>query len=211
MPVLSKKFLPHFIIVILHVVGVVGTLSPLTRELVIALTPLNLILSAGILLACHQGTFRSVMPPLLFCVLVGFGVEVIGIHTGFPFGQYTYGEVLGWKLLDVPLVIGVNWFLLIYAFFSASNFLKKPAFRVLFTALAMLLIDLLIEPVAIQLGYWSWAGGDIPLQNYGAWFVIALVMALVMHRYQPKLYNPVSVTLILSQILYFSAIFFIKI
>ncbi len=51
----------------------------------------------------------------------------------------------------------------------------------------MLLMDLLIEPVAIHLGYWSWTGGDIPIQNYLSWFVISLVMALVMQRYQPKL------------------------
>jgi len=211
MPALSKKFLPHFLIILLHIVGVAGTLLPLTSELVVALTPVNLIVSTGILLACHPGAVKSVLPPLLFCVLVGFGVEVLGVHTGFPFGRYTYGPVLGWKLLEVPLVIGVNWFLLIYAFFSIGNFFKKPALRILFTALVMLLMDLLIEPVAIHLGYWSWTGGDIPIQNYLSWFVISLVMALVMQRYQPKLFNPVSVTLILSQILYFSAIFFTKI
>ena len=211
MPAPSQKFPPHLLIIILHMVGAVGTLVPLTSDLVISLTPVNLLISTGILLTRHPGTLRSLLPPLLFCVVTGFGVEVLGVHTGFPFGTYTYGEVLGWKLLDVPLVIGINWFLLIYAFFSVGSFLKKPGFRILFTALAMLLMDLLIEPVAIHLGYWAWPGGNIPLQNYLSWFVISAVMALVMHTYQPKLSNPVSVTLILSQILYFSAIFFVKI
>ncbi len=126
MPALSKKFLPHFLIILLHIVGVAGTLlHPHLASWSSALTPVNLIVSTGILLACHPGALRSVLPPLLFCVLVGFGVEVLGVHTGFPFGRYTYGPVLGWKLLEVPLVIGVNWLLLIYAFFSIGNFFKN--------------------------------------------------------------------------------------
>jgi putative membrane protein len=37
--------------------------------------------------------------------------------------------------------------------------------------------DWIMEPVAIRLDYWTWAGGDIPLQNYLAWFLIAAAAA----------------------------------
>lgn len=36
-----------------------------------------------------------------------------------------------------------------------------------------------MEPVAVYLDYWIWAGPGIPVQNYLAWFFIALVVSAV--------------------------------
>ena len=40
----------------------------------------------------------------------------------------------------------------------------------------MVLLDIMIEPVAIELDFWQWEGGNIPLQNYLMWFIVALFM-----------------------------------
>ena len=48
----------------------------------------------------------------IFAFSIGFLVEVIGVNYGIIFGNYTYGKVLGFKVLNVPLMIGVNWFFL---------------------------------------------------------------------------------------------------
>ena len=50
----------------------------------------------------------------MICFAVGVSVEIMGINTGILFGDYTYGDVLGFKLRDVPVLIGVNWFIIIY-------------------------------------------------------------------------------------------------
>jgi hypothetical protein len=44
------------------------------------------------------------------------------------------------------------------------------------------MFDWIMEPVAIRLDYWTWAGGDIPMQNYFAWFVIATVSAFAYRK-----------------------------
>ena len=43
----------------------------------------------------------------------------------------------------------------------------------------MLVIDLFIEPVAIELGFWSWTDNVIPVQNYLAWFAISFVYMII--------------------------------
>jgi putative membrane protein len=43
--------------------------------------------------------------------------------------------------------------------------------------LLTVLFDWVMEPVAIRLDYWRWAGGAIPIQNYVAWFLIAAAAA----------------------------------
>lgn len=107
------------ILTLCYAVGLGAHLVAATRPLVIALTP-------AYLLACGTAvlvvTFRSTAGRrgallLWFAavMLVTFLVEVIGVATGEVFGVYRYGEVLGWKLADVPVVIGFNWALIILA------------------------------------------------------------------------------------------------
>ncbi|HAK11549.1 MAG TPA: hypothetical protein DCO78_05820, partial [Chitinophagaceae bacterium] len=54
----------------------------------------------------------------LFAVLAfatGMITEMIGVNTGLLFGNYAYGEVMGAKLNGVPLLIGVNWFVVVFS------------------------------------------------------------------------------------------------
>jgi putative membrane protein len=36
-----------------------------------------------------------------------------------------------------------------------------------------------MEPAAVNLGFWSWEGGQIPLLNYISWFLISLFLLAV--------------------------------
>lgn len=87
------------------------------------------------------------------------------------FGHYSYGETLGFKYEDVPIIIGLNWYLLAYISTDLSARTKFPLFvKVILGALFMTAIDYLIEPIAIRFGFWFWHSGQIPLSNYVGWF-----------------------------------------
>ena len=91
----------------------------------------------------------------------------MGVHTGFPFGSYSYGPVLGFQLFEVPLMIGVNWLLLVYM--TGNLFRESIANDWLAAALSasvMVLLDIAIEPVAVALDFWTWEGDIIPLSNF---------------------------------------------
>ena len=192
------------ILFILHVVGVIG-LSSDYQDLFLRLTPLNLLLSLGLFIWANNDfsiLFYKVMA-ILFAL--GFLVEVIGVSTGVLFGEYTYGATLGFKLFETPLMIGVNWILLSLASFGVSSFfLKKQLPLILLSSLLMVLMDVLIEPIAISLDFWTWALGDIPLQNYIMWFFVSLIMNALISFNRLKIDYRISFGLLLSQILFFT-------
>ena len=129
----SKDNIVSFIIIILHLVGVIGTALPVTRELVVSLTPINLLITFSLLIYTHEGSKNYLVYFLLLSTLIGFGVEVMGVSTGWPFGNYAYGNTLGPQLFEVPLLIGVNWFILSYCFgMILSRFKAHKLIKIIF-------------------------------------------------------------------------------
>ena len=187
-----------------YVAGVIGLLLPLSLPYFLALTPFNLLLSAGILLAFHSDWNK---PFLLYCLtsyLTGYLVEVAGVATGQVFGEYSYGATLGVKLWGVPLLIGLNWLILIYSTGVICAPLRIP--MLLKAALAsslMVLLDFFIEPVAISLDFWSWETSYIPVQNYVAWFVVSFFLHMLFYRLPFRKENPAAKLLYLLQLVFF--------
>ncbi|MDZ7635724.1 MAG: carotenoid biosynthesis protein [Bacteroidales bacterium] len=94
-------------------VGLAGMLLPFTRELFIKITPLNLLFAAAFLFYGEKPALRVIITGTVIAV-ASFLIEAYGVNTGKIFGHYTYGKALGPALLNTPLIIGLNWFLLIY-------------------------------------------------------------------------------------------------
>ena len=192
------------ILFIFHVVGVIG-LSSDYQDLFLRLTPLNLLLSLGLFIWANNDFSIQFYKVMAILFALGFLVEVIGVSTGVLFGEYTYGATLGFKLFETPLMIGVNWILLSLASFGVSSFfLKKQLPIILLSTLLMVLMDVLIEPIAISLDFWTWALGDIPLQNYVMWFFVSLIMNALISFNRLKIDYRISFGLLLSQILFFT-------
>lgn len=200
-----KKNLPIYIVIILHTVGIIGSNIPATSSLTISLTPANLLISS-LLLIIHSKN-KKVYLFLLFAFVIGMAIEIIGVKTGWPFGEYTYGTVLGPKLMDVPLTIGFNWFMLSYSLGVIANQLVKNSLpSAVLGATFMVGMDFLIEPVAIKLGYWNWAAIDIPVSNYIAWWFISLVILTIFNWLLKQEKNNLTIPLIFSQLAYFVCI-----
>ena len=153
---------------------------------------------------------------------MGIGVEIIGTSTGWLFGQYRYGTVLGPAIKNVPLIIGVNWFIIIYCCgvsihtmltkltAKLSEQTGKPS-KVIQTlsvvvdgATLAVISDWLIEPVAVKLGYWQWLGNEeIPLYNYVCWFAISIILLYIFQYLQFGRQNKFAVNLLLIQSMFF--------
>jgi putative membrane protein len=171
--------------------GVIFHLVPVTRGLVMKLTDVFLLLANGAVFYQvwkASPSSRLIALSLLVFVLT-FWVEFAGVHTGHIFGNYHYGDTMFLQLGEVPVVIAFNWLMLILATNSLASFVVKSKWPVPFLAGGLIVIfDYVMEPVAMKLDYWQWEGGFIPLQNYVAWFVIALVFsfALLWVKIRPK-------------------------
>lgn len=84
----------------------------------------------------------------------GYLIELIGIITGLIFGEYAYGSGLGLKLFDVPLIIGLNWAILVFATAALTQqFLWPTWLKATLAATLMVAYDFFLEPVAINFDF----------------------------------------------------------
>jgi uncharacterized membrane protein len=169
------------IIAFFYLVGIAGHLYSATLPLMIYLTPWVLMIfglySFAVILA---GADRRIIAWAFAAYLFTFAMEVLGVATGAVFGGYRYGGTLGLMLFEVPVVIGFNWMIIVLAL-SAEVFrrIRNPFAGTLLVGAGATFFDWVMEPAAIALDYWHWEGGDIPAQNYAAWFLIATLWAFI--------------------------------
>ena len=75
----------------------------------------------------HALVWRGVLWTAAFLVVtVGGGllVEAVGVRTGWPFGDYVYGD-LGGTVADVPWVIPLAWSMMAYPCLVAARTLCR--------------------------------------------------------------------------------------
>jgi len=189
------------VIVILHLVGIAGILSPYRADFVL-LTPINLMVCLGLVLWNKKASWSF----LGLVYLIGFLVEVIGVNTGVLFGEYQYGQTLGLKVWETPLMIGVNWVMVtLTAGYVVNQFLRTTPvwLKIFLGSIFMVFLDFLIEPMAPKLDFWVWKDDIIPLQNYLGWWITSLVMMFLFLKIEEGTRNKVGVALFSVQVSFF--------
>ncbi|CAG5086522.1 carotenoid biosynthesis protein [Parvicella tangerina] len=195
------------LLVIFYGVGLTGMLVSDNPQQFAQLSWLNLIISAVVLFANHENWKTITVLGIAAVAILGFFIEVLGVKTGEIFGVYSYGNSLGVKVLDVPLVIGLNWAMLCYfSVYTFSRWFKKWYVVPFFAAVSLVLLDFIIEPVAVKLDFWSWSNPEIPIQNYVAWFVLAAVFNKVIMLTKAEGDNKVAIYLFIIQMIFFTTL-----
>lgn len=183
---LSLFNLSVFIAILFHLSGLIG-MQTSYRQWFIDMTPFTLILMSFLVFLNDETKSKKAL--IIYCIF-GFGVgllsEIIGVNTGLLFGNYTYGAPFGFKILGVPVLIGLLWVVTVYGVghlanlvFNQFNFGIRDHyafifFKIIFAAMLVTLYDFVLEPGAIALGYWYWLpAGEVPLFNYICWFTIS--------------------------------------
>ncbi|MFC7074755.1 bisanhydrobacterioruberin hydratase [Halovenus rubra] len=123
-------------------------------------------------------------------VLFGYtyAIEYIGATTGFPYGEFSYSVSLGPMLLGtiplalplffVPLVVN-SYLLCLLVLGPRAN---SPALRIPAVAATVVAVDLVLDPGAVALGFWSFGDGGfygVPPMNYAGWVLSAIVATLL--------------------------------
>ena len=194
-----------FWVVVFYAVGIAGMSFSFSSPLFLKLIPFALLLSISILAIYHQERYGfKTISVFVSIFLLGLIVEMAGVNTGEIFGAYRYGNSLGLKILNTPIMIGVNWLLLIYTTSSLfDKFSLHPLLKVLLASGVMLLYDLVLEHAAPKMDMWFWQNNRVPLQNYLAWFFIAVGFHLLLKLFKVKTANPMSYVILICQFLFF--------
>jgi uncharacterized membrane protein len=123
-------------------------------------------------------------------VLLSLTSELIGTGTGWPFGNYSYTDYLGYKVLDrVPFTIPLSWFYLGLAAYMLGTLLAsrvggRLTFWALFFGVWLLTAwDLVLDPAmadpSLLVKFWTWHESGpyfgMPIQNLVGWSVTGLL------------------------------------
>ena len=217
----SKYQVATALAILFHFFGIVGILF-WNRSLFVQATSINLLLMFVLLIWTQDDRNNNFLIFVLIAILIGFMAEVIGVNTGLLFGNYNYGKALGIRFLQVPLIIGINWFVIIFCSgISIQTMLNKlvkgvsvqnqklsaslKIFSIIIDgAILTTLFDWLMEPIAIKLGFWQWnENGEIPLYNYICWFIISAGLLTLFQFCNFRKQNKFAINLLLIQVMFF--------
>ncbi len=122
---------------------------------------------------------------LLALTAYTYAIEFLGVTTGFPYGEFHYQLELGPMLFGtVPVGLPVFFFPLVLNSYLLCLLLLGPRADSLLARLSaslavVLVIDLVLDPAAVALGFWTYdAGGvyyGVPLSNYLGWVLSGAV------------------------------------
>lgn len=124
-------------------------------------------------------------------VLTGYayGIEAVGITTGWPYGAFAYLVDLGPMVAGVPvglpvffLPLVVNSYLLVHLLLGRRADVAR--IRLPATVLVVLAMDVVLDPGAVALGFWAYFDGGafygVPLSNYLGWLLSATVAVVLL-------------------------------
>ncbi len=157
---------------------------------------LAVLIVAAFAAACvaHAATSRSPRTAIAVVAIsagLGFAAELVGVHTGFPFGRYAYSDVLGTRVFGVPLIVALAWTMLAWpSAVVARRLVHGRVVRVLVGAWALTAADLFLDPQLVALHAWRWSdpnphlpGVDtVPLTNYAGWLLVSLVLSFALQQ-----------------------------
>jgi bisanhydrobacterioruberin hydratase len=209
------------IALLIHIVGFMGMIW-MDRYWFASMTPLNLLLMFFLIIWAQPGKKMSFYLFVAISFLGGMISEVIGVQTGLLFGDYAYGSILGSQVAGVPLIIGLNWFVVLYSALAtvyylmdhfklkinlseeSSSFSPISLKLIISGSLLAVIFDWVMEPVAVILGFWTWAGeGHIPLLNYLSWLCVSVILLSIFRISKIKPDNLFAVHLFLIQLMFF--------
>jgi hypothetical protein len=134
------------------------------------------ILELILFLFCLRHAWRTgsaAIGQLLAGIIFGILLELtsMAVTQYYHYGQFTV------MVLAVPLAIGVAWGNQLYAVRLISNATNLPGWaRPILDALLIIFVDLIVDPIAIRLGMWSWRIGlqeqffGVPYVNFWGFF-----------------------------------------
>ena len=179
-------------------------LSPLLKPIILLFTPFNLLLVFLLFYWAHNDYSLVFIRLLAIVFILGLAVEIIGVNYKFVFGEYSYGKALGLKLFNTPLVMGINWLnLSLGSFGIISFFTEKKFLLILLSSLLMVSLDYIIEPIAINLDFWSWQNVSVPIHNYIGWFFCAIIAQILIVFSEQKINPKIAVGILGSQLVFF--------
>ena len=143
----------------------------------------------------HSIIFFGILNTSLFffaSFIISLISEIISVKKGIVFGKYNYNFDLcpGPAISNVPVLIALSWTGIIYMALACSMLLLNAEIvnsinisHVLLSSIFVTILDLVLDPIAVDEGRWSWNKPGkyygIPLKNFFGWFFNTALILLI--------------------------------
>ena len=203
-----RKYLLYFLILV-YFSGAIGySFYPAFFK---PFTPYTLVFTCLVFVSFQNIKEYKYILSFFALALIGYISEVIGVKTSLVFGEYHYGDALGFKILEVPFVISLNWALLInIGILTGSLINQKPIILSFISAAIITVLDLLIEQVASEMEYWHFSDEIAQIHNYLGWFVISFIASLVFQKIMLSGNKKIALLFFSLQVFFFGLIYINK-
>jgi putative membrane protein len=124
------------------------------------------------------------------------GIETFAVITGYPYGQFSYGNKIGDKLFGVtPWTVPFAWTpLMLGAYAIARRNIRGGASVIIGAALITVVLDATLDPGAVSQKFWTYrypgAYYDVPLSNFVGWIFSGLIGAAILQAFVGRDQDP---------------------
>jgi putative membrane protein len=149
----------------------------------------TLVMRSPLLVAVAPLIDRRATIGLAGLILYAYGIEFVGLRTGWPYGDFHYAIDLGPTVAGIPVGLPIFFLPLVCNGYLLCLLLLGDRAQAALTRLSAVIatvvaMDLVLDPGAVALGFWTYAGGGpvygVPLSNFAGWVLSATVTVLVL-------------------------------
>ncbi len=157
------------------VAGVFAAIAPQPTGYALIAAVTILLLALPSFLACIRWLGKRGWLVLLSLSMFAIAIESFALAFGVPYGRFSYGAAIGVKLLGVPWTVPFAYVPLVLGAWALFWSKQKPVHSIAVVVASLLLIDLVLDPGAVALGYWRYVAGGwyyaVPWTNFAGWIV----------------------------------------
>ncbi len=169
------------IIVSIVLFGVIGWFFVERFGIIPGLERVSILVMLGIAAISYRAAIKDAkqygIALLIFSGVIALVFEYVWVQYCIPYGCFQYGNVLGNKILDtVPWTVFVGWTpLIIWVYTIVNRYIPHKRIYIPVWAMLLTLIDMVLDPWAVLLGFWAFdAGGwyyNVPRSNFAGWMI----------------------------------------
>ena len=143
--------------------------------------------------------FFNIATFLIITVIVSLFFEIIGSKTGYVFGgkyHYNNENTPGYIIFGIPVLIPIAWFGIIYMCINFCYYVTNISFPfgnsinyffIISTAIFVMLLDLVLDPLAVDEKRWNWESPGIyygiPILNFFGWLLVPLSILFIFQHF----------------------------
>ena len=140
---------------------------------------------------CYYGMFRTFGLKKAIVMIAAMSIyalllENVAIITGFPYGKFEYGILIGKTIVFVPWTVGFAWTPILFGAYAVTQklFFSAPLLKKIFIiTVLMVLLDFVLDPGSVRLGFWIWhTPGNfygVPWLNFLGWCISSALAAVL--------------------------------